>query len=186
VTLTTWIPIYEADKHRISCNDSSNYRQWHVHHIITCQINSALKHLRCGWAEKNSSNLRELLYKGHVRKLRVRTARKHRCPRTTSPQNWNKTQHNTASCVTFNCVPHHTHLDLAWAVHRQCSDTKGPSALTSDAQKMLIFKVRTSSSPQRSFYIKENCFFCFSVSSTKTDCCHCMTCPQDANGEGGC
>jgi len=30
------IPVFEADKHRISCNDSSNYRQRHVHHIITC------------------------------------------------------------------------------------------------------------------------------------------------------
>jgi hypothetical protein len=51
VTLTTWNPSIWS-KHRKSCNDSSNYRQWHVHHIITCQINSALKHLCCGWAEK--------------------------------------------------------------------------------------------------------------------------------------
>jgi len=53
VTLKTLNPSIWTDKHRISCNDSSDYRQRHVHHVIICQIDSALKHQCCGWEEKH-------------------------------------------------------------------------------------------------------------------------------------
>jgi hypothetical protein len=94
---------------------------------------------------------------------------------TNSPQNWHKTQQKRPPALPSS-VPHtththtHTHLDLAQAIQRQCSDNKKvhPSSLTSDAQKTVIFKVGTSSSPQRSYYIKDICCLCFSVSRIQT------------------
>ena len=111
---------------------------------------------------KNSSNLGELLYKGHVRKLR--TARKHKCPRT-SPQKWNKTQHKTASCVTFNGA-HTTHISI-W--HKQYTD----STVTTKIHPFLRSKNAHIQGPnvfisQKKFLHKIKLLLCFSVSSIKT------------------
>lgn len=131
---------------------------------------------------KNIWNIGELLYKGPVRKLR--TAPKHKCPRTTSPQNWNKTQHKTASCVTLNCAPHqHTSRigtsntqALQWQQSSirsylwrpENAHIQGPNVFISS--KKFLHKIKLLL-----------LFLCLQYQDRL--CCHCMACPQDADGE---
>ena len=99
-----------------------------------------------------------------------------------------ETRHNTIRPhVSPSNVPHTTHISI-W--HKQYTG----SAVTTKVHPLLpLTSKKCSYSRSERFhllkevlYIKDNCFFCFSVSSIKTDFCHCMACPQDTNGEGGC
>jgi len=177
------IPVFEADKRQLSCNDSSNYRQRHMHHIITCQINSALKHLCCVLAVKQFKS-RGVTVQGPRQEITY-------CPETQVPTNNLSSeleQDTTQYALLWYLQLCRTPNISIWLKQYRGNavTTKVHPLLPLRSKKMLIFKVRTSSSPERSFYIKENCFFWFSVSSIKTNCCHCMDCTQDADGDGGC
>jgi hypothetical protein len=134
---------------------------------------------------KNCSNIGELLYKSHVRKLR--TGRKQKCPGTTSPQNWNKTQHKTASCVTSNCAPHRNTSRFGTsntqAVHWQLRSIRSYLWLPENAhiQGPNVFI------SSNKFLHKIKLFLLFlCLQYWDSLCCHCMACPQDAGGESGC
>lgn len=116
-----------------------------MHHVIICQIDSVLKHQCCVWEEKHFK-YRQVTVQGPRQEITY-------CPETQVPTNKlsseleQDTTQNGILCYLELC-PTPTHISI-W--HKQYTGTAVATKVHPDVQKMLIFKVRTSSSPQRSF-----------------------------------